>query len=50
MQKEEEEWLTKELAENTDALLTMRSFLPLPVADLTITELFNMARSEGRLD
>lgn len=47
IRQEEEEWMSKELVANTEALCTMRSYIPVNIADLSANELMEEAKRQG---
>ena len=49
MREEEQEWFARELQDNTDALMTMRSYIPSNISDLSINDLLEAAKSQGGL-
>jgi hypothetical protein len=49
MREEEEDWLQREKEANEAALAEMRSFVPVNVAEMTVTDLMVLASCEGLL-
>lgn len=46
---EEEEWLSKELVSNNEALRIMRTYIPVNISELSVSDLMNRSRELGGL-
>ena len=49
MRKEESDWFENEHEKNMEALRTMRTYIPINIADLSVNELTELARAQGGL-
>jgi hypothetical protein len=49
MRQEEDDWLAKELIENTEALCTMRSHIPVNIKEISVNDLIEEAKKQGGL-
>jgi len=49
MREEEHKWLEENLQKNTEALVSMRSFIPVLIAEMSVNEILDGAKAEGAL-